>query len=313
MKIIGPDEVHASLDFPSLIDALRDMFVEGCEAPVRHHHAIETGEPGPEGNFLLMPAWQPGGDLGIKIVTVFPNNAEKSLPAVHANVLLFDGVTGQPKAMVDGEALTVRRTAAASALAASYLARKDAGTMAMLGSGAMAGHLVRAHASVRPIKTVLIWNRTLSKAENLADELRADGFDARAIADRQEAVSGADIVTAATLSNTPLIEGAWLRPGTHVDLVGAFRADMRESDDEVMRRAEIYVDTRAGAGKEAGDVLQAIEAGAISADDVRGDLFDLCRGTLAGRQSDDAITVFKSVGAALEDLAAASLVVKRAG
>jgi ornithine cyclodeaminase len=307
LRSIDAASVEAALPYPRLVESLRDGFREPGEVPVRHHHAVPR--PGQEpAVLLLMPAWQPGDVTGVKLVHVASGNEARGLPSVQGVYVLFDGPTGTPLAVMDGTALTVRRTAAASALAASYLARPDARVMAMLGAGAMAPHLVRAHAAVRPVAEVRLWNRTRPRAEALAAELAQDGF-AVTVADTAEAaVRGADIVSAATMSREPLVRGAWLGPGVHVDLVGAFTPEMRESDDEVMRRSEVFVDTREGALTEAGDIRLAIEAGALTPERIRADLFELTQGHHPGRRRPDEITVFKSVGSALEDLIAARLV-----
>jgi ornithine cyclodeaminase len=258
-----------------------------------------------------MPAWQPGRHLGVKIATVFPGNADQGLPSVMGAYLLLDGKTGAPLALIDGPMLTLKRTAAASALAAGYLARPDCERLLMVGTGALAPHLVMAHAAVRPVCNVLIWGRDPEKAAKLAKRLDRRDFKVEATADLAAAVKGADIVSCATLSTRPLIKGAWLRPGQHLDLVGAFRPDMRESDDGAVRRARVFVDTREGALSEAGDIVQAVASGALDPEDVAGDLFELTRGERAGRRFYDQITLFKSVGTALEDLAAAQLAVER--
>jgi ornithine cyclodeaminase len=211
--------------------------------------------------------------------------------------------------------LTLRRTAAASALAASYLARADARRHVMIGTGALAPHLIQAHASARPIREVVVWGRDPTKTAALVNRLaswaKASGIAMAATEDREAAVRSADIATSATLSPEPLIRGEWLRRGTHVDLVGAYTPKMREADDDAIRRSRVYVDTRAGATKEAGDIVQPLASGVLNEGDIQGDLFDLCRGTAAGRSRDDEITLFKSVGTALEDLAAAQLTVER--
>jgi alanine dehydrogenase len=268
-----------------------------------------------------MPAWTrgPSGRVGVKIVTVFPDNGKKSLPSIHGQYLLLDGHTGQSLALLDGTMLTKRRTACASGLASRYLSRPDSSKLLMIGTGALAPQLIRVHAKVRPIQEVAIWGRRLEQAEGLARELNRSlpaalgrAISVRAVADRQQAVANADIVSCATLSKTPLVEGAWLREGQHVDLVGAYTPQMRESDDNAVWRARVYVDTRAGALKEAGDITQPIANGTIDEDDVIGDLFGLARQQQTGRLAGDAtsITLFKSVGAALEDLAAAELAVE---
>jgi ornithine cyclodeaminase len=311
MRFVGAAEIDAVLDFPALIDALAAAFRGDWTAPPRHHHTIAGGTD-PDATLLLMPAWTeaaPGaGFVGTKIVSVFPGNSARRLPAVSGLYLLLDGATGAPALVLDGSRLTLWRTAAASALAASRLARADASRMVMVGAGALAPFLVRAHASVRPIREVQVWNRTAAAAERIAAELCADGLAASATADLEAAVRGADLVSCATLSPTPVVHGAWLRPGCHVDLVGAFTPKTREADEEAVRRASVFVDTRAGGLAEAGDIVLPLASGAIGRDHVRGDLFDLCRGTVPGRTGASEITLFKSVGTALEDLAAAILV-----
>lgn len=313
LRFVSAGEIDRLLDFPTLIDALEVAFRARIEVPVRHHHAI--ARPDGEAMLLLMPAWTAGGIeedvLGTKLVTVFPGNGARGLDSVTGLYILNSAATGEPFAVMDGKRLTLWRTAAASALAARFLARADASRLAVIGAGALAPHLARAHASVRPIRSVTIWNRTLAKAEKLAETLRAEGFDARAEADRGAAISGADIVTSATLSSEPLVEGQYLRPGQHVDLVGGFTPAMREADDEAIRRSRVYVDTRAGAGKEAGDIVVPLKTGILAADGVQGDLFELAAGRAGGRRNDSEITLFKSVGTAIEDLAAAALVWKK--
>jgi ornithine cyclodeaminase/alanine dehydrogenase-like protein (mu-crystallin family) len=313
VRIVGADEIHRLLDFPSLVEALRNMFREGGEAPLRHHHAIPAGPAaGAAGTLLLMPAWQKGRSLGIKIVTVFPDNTRHALPAVQGTYLLLDATTGTPKALLDGAALTLRRTAAASALAADFLARRNSAVHLMVGTGALAPHLIAAHRTMRPIRETRIWGRDRAKAAALAAKLAASGIAAAPAADLAAAVAAADIVTCATLATAPLIRGEWLRPGTHVDLVGGFTPEMREADDASIVRARVYVDTEA-ALREAGDIVQPLRSGALGRERICGDLPGLCRGTCPGRREDAEITVFKSVGSALEDLTAAQLAVSRAG
>ncbi len=311
MRILSAADVEAALDWDSLIERLRQAFRRGAEVPVRHHHEI-ANPGGPEGTLLLMPAWQSGRHIGVKVVTIFPDNGEQGLPSVMAAYLLLDGKTGSPIALIDGPTLTLKRTAAASALASGYLSRPDCERLLMVGTGALAPYLVSAHAAVRPICNVLIWGRAPDKAAKLAKRLDRADFRVAATEDLEAAAQGADIISCATLSRDPLVRGDWLWPGQHLDLVGAFRPDMRESDDQAIRRARVFVDTRDGATKEAGDIVQPIESGALDPADVAGDLFDLTRGARAGRRYYDQITLFKSVGTALEDLAAAELAAERA-
>jgi ornithine cyclodeaminase/alanine dehydrogenase-like protein (mu-crystallin family) len=307
MDVIDAAGIDRALTFPSLIDALADAFRGDIVTPVRHHHEVER--PGTHGTLLLMPAWTgpatPDGHVGVKIVTVFPENGARNLPSVLGTYLLMEGATGEPRAALDGSRLTVWRTAAASALAARYLARPEASRMAMVGAGSLAPFLIRAHASQRPIREVFLWNHRPERAESLAAELRAEGLPVTAVTDLEGAVRQADLVSCATLSTAPIVSGAWLKAGAHLDLVGAFNLKMREADDEALRRAQVWVDTEA-AMAEGGDVALALAGGAIARDHVRGDLFDLCRNP-PPREA-DAITLFKSVGTALEDLAAAMLV-----
>lgn len=311
MRILSAADVEAALDWDSLIERLRQAFRRGAEVPVRHHHEI-ANPGGPEGTLLLMPAWQSGRHIGVKVVTIFPDNGEQGLPSVMAAYLLLDGKTGSPIALIDGPTLTLKRTAAASALASGYLSRPDCERLLMVGTGALAPYLVSAHAAIRPICNVLIWGRAPDKAAKLAKRLDRADFRVAATEDLEAAAQGADIISCATLSRDPLVRGDWLRPGQHLDLVGAFRPDMRESDDQAIRRARVFVDTRDGATKEAGDIVQPIESGVLDPADVAGDLFDLTRGARAGRRYYDQITLFKSVGTALEDLAAAELAAERA-
>jgi len=312
MRILSAEEVDAALDDLALIDRLEAAFRDGTEVPVRHHHHLPTG------TLLLMPAWT-SQHLGIKLVTVFPDNVTRALPSVFGQYVLLDGRTGQSLALLDGTMLTKRRTACASGLAARYLAPHNAARLLMIGTGALAPHLVRVHAKVRPIREVAIWGRRPAQAEALAQQLAASlpaaigrPITVRAVTDRKTAVGDADIVSCATLSKQPLVEGEWLRAGQHIDLVGAYTPEMRESDDKTVWRARVHVDTRAGALKEAGDIVQAIRNGTIDEDDVIADLFELVRGQQTGRLAGDdaSITLFKSVGTALEDLAAAELAVE---
>lgn len=298
--------VARSLPYDRLIDALEDAFRSDAVVPDRSHHRVEV--PGSaDATLLLMPAWRPGGVLGIKIATIFPDNIKKNLPSVNASYLMLNGNTGQPVAILDGAELTARRTAAASALASKYLSRADAATLLMVGAGKLAPHLIRAHATVRKLRQVSIWARRPESALQLADALSNETFSVVPVSDLAAAVTCADIISCATLATEPLIRGQWLHDGQHLDLVGAFRADMSEADGEAVSRADVYVDTYAGALGEAGEIVQAMTNGLLRQTDIIGDLFALTRGTCRPRRSPETITLFKSVGTALEDLAAAEL------
>lgn len=317
MLTISAAEVDRALTFPGLVETLRTAFRDGAVQPVRHHHTVERPD-GAASTLLLMPAstdlnaagTSKDGHIGVKIVTVSPDNNAIAKPAVMGLYLLLDGKTGEPQALIDGQRLTQWRTACASALAASYLAREDASRLLVIGAGALSPFLVKAHSAVRPITSVRIWNRTPANAEKVAASLRAEGLPAEAAGDLEAEMAAADIVSSATISNEPLVKGARLKPGAHIDLVGGFTPTMREADDAAITRARVYVDTRAGATKEAGDIVQPLASGVLKADAIVADLHELARGQKKGRQSADEITLFKSVGAALEDLAAGIAVYK---
>ena len=296
-EIVDQATTAARLPFPALIAALRAAFVAGAEVPLRHRHMLAAAN----GTLLLMPAWAGASALGVKIVTVWPENGRLGLNAVSSTYLLCEGATGRHLAIIDGNELTARRTAAASALAGDYLARPDASHLLVVGAGHVARMLAPAWAAVRPIRQVTVWNRSAAGAERLAAALRDQGFAAQATVDLPAAVAAADIVSCATLATEPVIAGAWLAPGTHLDLIGAYRPDMREADTAAVQRARVFIDTDAALA-EAGDLTQA---GTVA---VQGSLFDLCRGVRPGRQSTGEITLFKSVGSAIEDLAAAGVV-----
>jgi len=310
MLVLDEAETRNALPFAGLIDALDLMFRSNPQAPPRHHHAIDVpGEP--EATLLLMPAWLAGRYVGVKMVSVFPGNGKRGLPAIFGSYLLSSGTTGELLAILDGGELTARRTASASALAARYLSRKDSATLLVCGTGRLSVNLIEAHATVRPIKDVLVWGRDAGKAAEIVDRTASLGLSVAVTADLAAAAARADIISCCTLSEQPLIKGEWLRPGTHLDLIGAFKPSMRESDDEAVRRSHIYVDTRAGALAEGGDLIQPIRAGVISSDDIVADLAELAGGMAAGRKTEDEITRFKSVGASIEDLAGAIFALER--
>jgi ornithine cyclodeaminase/alanine dehydrogenase-like protein (mu-crystallin family) len=314
VRFVSAAEITAVLNFPALIAAIADAFRAEIAVPLRHHHAI--AREGGEATLLLMPAWTAEGTnnfIGTKVATVFPGNVARGGASVTGTYLLMRGDSGEPLMAIDGRIFTLWRTAASSALAASFLARADAKSLLMVGAGALAPYLIRAHAAVRPIRNIAIWNRTHERAEALAAEISSLGFQARAADDLEGAIGAADIVSCATLSPIPLIQGNWLQAGTHLDLVGSFKPTMREVDDETLRRARIYVDTRAGAMTEAGDIVDPLRRDVIVERDIRGDLFDLCRARVQGRENADDITLFKSVGTAIEDLATAMLIWSRLG
>lgn len=306
MRTIGAAQIAEQLSFDRLVPALREAFIAGAEVPARHHHDI-----GDDGTLLLMPCWVSGGYLGVKVTGVFPGNRDRGLPSLSATYVLCDASTGEQLAMLDGAELTRRRTIATAALAAHYLARPDARTLLVVGSGAVASLAAHAYRAVRPISRVSVWNIRAAGAEKLAAALRDDGIDAQVAKDLSSASAEADIVSCATLATAPLLRRASLRPGTHVDLIGSFRPDMREADDETIRAASIFVDTPE-ALTEAGELSLGLRDGTLTRDDIRATLAELCRGEHTGRSDASEITVFKSVGTALTDLAAATLVYETA-
>lgn len=306
MQIIDKNETSNRLPMPALIEALRTMFREGCEVPLRHAHAIDNGDPDSSGTLLLMPAWQPGKKLGLKTVSIYPGNRDRGLPGLHSTYLLFDAQTGVPLTMLDGDAITSRRTAAASALAAQYLSRPDASTLLLVGTGQVAAVIPQAYSAVRPIKRVLVWNIRPESARRLVAQLGLDGYDAVHAPDLETAAAQADIISCATLSTAPLIRGKWLRPGTHLDLIGSFKPTMRESDNDCYAGTSVFIDTDEALIK-AGDLLEPMKAGVLRKESIRAQLAQLCLAQHAGRQHAEEITVFKAVGNALEDLAAACL------
>jgi ornithine cyclodeaminase len=306
LRVYSAEEVHAALPWVDLADALEDAFIAAdTDVPLRHAHEIRG-----DGSLLLMPAWSPEA-LGVKLVTVMPGAAARGADTVQASYLLLDRASGVPLALIDGEALTLRRTAAASALAAQYLARLDAERLLIVGSGRLAPWMAQAHVALQPgLVHVEVWGRNADAAEDVVEALREEGIEAEVALALHEAVERADVISCATTSREPIVRGAWLRAGMHLDLVGAFRRDMREVDDAAVLRARVFVDTHGGALAEAGDLTQPIERGVISRDHVVGELAQLLRGEVRGRTQAEDITLFKSVGTALEDLAAARLVVR---
>ena len=309
MKFYSASEISQILDFPSLIEALRVGFTEDYLVPQRMHIDYPNPDDGSENTLLLMPAVRAGDVSGVKLVNVAPTNARRNIPSIQGIYYLLDSITGEPKAIIDAKSLTNWRTAAASALAASYLAAPDSRCMLMVGTGSLAPYLIEAHLVNRPIEELIVYGRNAQRAKTLAQKFSKQVKKVRAETDLKHAVNQADIISVATFSSTALILGKWLKPGQHIDLVGSFKPNMREADDEVMRRSTIYVDVMETAPKESGDLAIPLANGVISHADIKADLFQLCGGNIMGRNSPQEITLFKSVGHALEDLVAARLIV----
>ncbi len=307
MLTIHDYQLHRLLDFPSLMEALREGFRSDITVPLRHQHPF-----GDHSMLILMPAWQEKGYLGVKLLTVNPLNQGSGLPSIQGLYLLFNAETGQPIAQIDAPVLTNYRTAAASALAAGFLARQNARTFLMVGTGSLAPYLVRAHCTGRHFDRVGIWGRNQDKADRLAKELKDEVENLVVETDLSSAVKNAEVISVATLSEFPLIRGQWLQPGTHLDLVGSYRPAMREADDLVITRSTVFIDTVHGL-QESGDLVQPIQNGILEETSLGGTLYDLCRGEKRGRTSEEQITLFKSVGHASEDLMAAVLAYEKYG
>lgn len=303
---ISDDFINANTDFKAIIAALKLGFAsEDIIIPKRHHHDFPNPETGADSTLLLMPAWHPGENAGIKMVTISPENSQYDLPAVQGSYILMNATTGELRAILEAKSLTAKRTAATSALASSFLSKEDASSLLMIGTGALSNNLIRAHASVRPIKTVYVWGRNHDKSKAICNELKDENFNCMAIGSIEEKISEVDIVSCATLSKNPLVLGKYLNAGQHIDLVGAYKPDMREADDEVIKKASVFVDSHGGL-KESGDIFIPLKNGLLKENDIKGDLFSLCSGKSMGRVDTKEITLFKSVGHALEDLVAAS-------
>ena len=311
MQLIDAEAVHRLLDYPGLVAALREAHRTGA---MPSSQALVMSEPGSgENKFVSLLAWASGDVVAAKLVGVFPGNLAlpEPEPSVQGLVALFSGRTGAPLCACDGAALTFRKTAADSALGASFLARADAAVLVIVGAGGLAPHVIEAHRAVRPsIRRVLVWNRTPSRAEALARDLSGGAFEIRAVTDLDAALGEADIVSSITMATTPVVRGAKLKPGAHVDLIGAYRPDMREADDDVARRARLFVDTRNGCTG-SGEIAEPIARGLVTLDDIEADLFELCAGTREGRRSDEEVTMFKNVGGGHLDLFTARHLLKR--
>ena len=302
MKVLSHQDALELLDYEPLID-----FFEACHRLTPARVADLYTDDGDGNGLLARAGFAARAGLGIKLATIFPGNID--LPSIHTVYVVFDPVTGEERAVIVGNALTWFKTACDSALASRYLARSEAVSLLMVGAGAMAPHLIRAHMAARPsIQEVTIWNRTTGRAEALAAEL-AD-LDARVTADLKAAVETADIVSCATMTVDPLIQGSWLRPGTHLDLVGAYLPHMREADDNAIARSRVFVDSRDSAF-DTGEIGIPVSTGAIAAEDVLGDHYQLATGAVAGRTADEDITFFKNGGGGHLDLMAAQYILTK--
>ena len=309
MKVYDRENVASSLQYGILIEALRKAFSSKITAPERAQHTIKN-KNGSDATLLLMPAWKIGEHIGIKIVSVFPENTTNNMNAVHANYFLMNANDGKPVAVMDGTELTLRRTACASALAADYLVNKNVDTLLMIGTGNLAPYMIKAHCVVRNYSRILIWGRNEEKAERLALSLNIKDKEILAKNDLKEALNVADVISCATLTQKPLIMGDWIKPGQHLDLVGAFTSDMAEADSKAIAKSKVVVDTYEGALSESGELINALKEGRIKKEHILSDLRELVLEEKNIRKDSNDITLFKSVGTALEDLAAAELVIE---
>lgn len=309
MDFLTAEVVEELVTFPELIDTLHQAFLTAHVTPLRQHLDYRNPKEEVDSTLLLMPAWREGAFLGVKMVTVSPHNYKYDLPSIQGIYTLFDAHKGKPLLQMDAPILTNLRTAAASALASRFLSRKDSSTLLMVGTGALAPYLVRAHMAVRPVRRVLVWGRNFRKAQRLAQKLDYLNAEVAPVEQLSANIRQADIISCATLSQEPLLAGEVLVPGQHLDLVGSFKPNMREADDAAVRRASIFVDTIEGATKESGDLRQPLEEGVITPKGIKGTFQTMCRSG-KGRTNQREITLFKSVGHASEDLAAAELIYK---
>ncbi|WP_026969186.1 ornithine cyclodeaminase family protein [Algoriphagus terrigena] len=308
MLIIPDEKISEHLDYKKLIEALREIFQSDYTMPVRHHHFYKTPE-GDDNTLILMPVWN-SEYMGMKQVTVAPANASRNMPSIFAQYILSDSKTGQPLAMMNATELTSRRTACTSALASSYLSREDSENLLIVGGGSVAKHLIQAHLAVRNFKKVSVWMRNNTKMNEFVADLKNQGIVVEAVTDLEDSARNADLISSATLSKTPIIKGEWVKPGTHLDMIGSHKPDTRETDDDAIRKSSIFVDSRAGALHETGELALPIADGILTASDVRADIVELVKDIQPGRTSTDEVTLFKSAGLAIEDLAAALLVYK---
>ena len=304
IPFITAEFINDNTHYPDLIEALKTAFANhNIIVPDRHHH--NYGDQN-KSTLLLMPAWQNHKDLGLKVVTVNPENTSIGIPSIQGLYFLADADTGVPKAILDAKSLTNKRTAATSALAASYLARKNCSSLLMVGTGALAPELISAHSSYNSITKVYVWGRNAEKSKEISERMLQKNIQVESIIDLNSKLGKVDIISVATFASSPLIKGRYLNPGQHLDLVGSYKPDMREADDDVIRKADIYVDTLNGATQESGDLYIPLQNGIIRITDIKSDLQNLCNENHPGRTEDDQITMFKSVGYALEDLVAAN-------
>jgi 1-pyrroline-2-carboxylate reductase [NAD(P)H] len=307
MKIISAEEVHAALSYPGLVDALQDAFCKEFTMPPRKVFLLDESDDNHDA-FALLPSWN-DTLIGIKAFTYFPDNPRDEYDSLYSKIMLFDRAHGEPLALVDGTSVTFWRTAGISGLASRLLSREDSETLLLLGTGNLATYIIRAQASVRPLKRVLVWGRTPINAEKVVTQMSAelDGVECSVVSDLQTACGEADIVVSATGSHEPLVLGDWITEGTHTDFIGNHHATKRECDTALVAKSKLYADSRDNCFREAGEVLVPISEGVITEDHVVGQLTEMCTGTVPLRENAQEITMFKSIGMALCDLVGAGV------
>lgn len=310
MLQIDKQTIFENLPYSEFIPFLKEAFQQDFSVPQRMHASFGNGIGENPSTLLVMPAWQDGRFLGIKSITISPYNKKFDLPTLQGVYILFNAENGSPLAVFDASAITARRTAAKSAVASSFLTRSDPENLLMVGTGTLSTELIQAHCTMHPIRKVYIWEHTEGEGQKVIERLPEMDQKFEVADDLSQVVPEADIISVATMSADPLVRGKWLQPGQHLDMVGAYRPDMREADDEALARSSLFID-HDDAFHETGDLAIPLENGIINKQDVRATLFELCRGKSKGRSSDDEITFFKSTGHALEDLSAALFVFKR--
>ena len=295
--------MHEALKYPDFVNILKEAYAGSYTMPPRKVFLLEESS---HDAFALLPSWN-DNVIGVKSFTYFPHN-EDPYKSLYSKILLFDRKHGEPLALVDGTSVTFFRTAGVSALASQFLSREDSETLLLLGTGNLARFLIRAHASVRPLKKILLWGRTKANAEAVVADMQKALPDIEFVVadDIQTACGQADIVAAATGSPDILVQGDWIKEGTHTDFIGNHHANKRECDTALVVKSKVYLDTYVNCFNEAGEVLVPIEEGVFKKEDVKGELAELCMAKVKGRESDSEITLFKSVGSALSDLVGAN-------
>jgi len=313
MKIIGPDEVHAALSYPELVDELQSAYGGEFQMPPRQVFMLDERDDNTNA-FAILPAWS-DSLIAVKSFTYFPDNPRPKYQSLYSKVLLFDREHGEPLALVDGGTVTFWRTAGISGLASRLLSRENSETLLLLGTGNLATYIIRAQASVRSLKTVLIWGRTEANAEKVAAEMAEmlPHLEYRVVDNLEEACGEADIIVSATGSHEPLVHGDWVQAGTHTDFIGNHHATKRECDTALVVKSKVYADSYVNCFKEAGEVLVPIKEGVITKDHVVGELTEMCAGKVSLRESEDEITMFKSIGMAMSDLVGAGCAYRASG